>query len=530
MLKAILAVALATTVFQPGAVFAQQAPPTDDSYISLNAPNSNFGGSPFLSVSGSSQMFLRFDLSVLPAGTKPANVGKATLVLYVYQLLQSGAIDVRALNGAWSERSVTAAVSPSFGATVASGVSLTASRDFVLVDVTSLVQGWLEGTPNDGLAVVSNPNSPVSAQFASKESVVGNLPAILEISLTGATGPAGAQGLAGAPGAAGPAGAKGAQGPAGLRGVAGPAGPKGATGSTGPAGAAGATGARGPAGPSGPVGVIGPQGPSGPQGSTGQAGPAGPQGPVGLTGATGTAGPAGPQGPIGLTGATGAAGAAGPQGAAGAQGPIGLTGATGAAGATGPQGPTGLTGATGPQGPVGLTGATGAQGPIGLTGATGPQGAAGAVSDVTTSGGLVLTGSTVGVVTSGCSTGNVLTYTSGVWNCAAPSGGPGTQSFDTTVHSSGYVIPNSDTYSFYLVNNSCCSVPTITLPIGTTRGRAFSIVGSTNYGYEVLLAVQSGDTLISGSGCGGNYLWGGTGQVVTDGNHTWYIVTNSGGC
>lgn len=435
MLKAVLAFVLAAAVFQPTAVFAQQAPPTDDTYVSASAPSSNFGSAPFLTVSGSDRMFLKFDLSVLPAGTTSAKVSKAMLVLCTYQLLQRGSIDVHAVNGAWSEATLTAAVVPSLGATLASAVPLTESHEFILVDVTSLVQDWLNGTPNDGLAVVSNVASPVSAQFASKESIVGNLPAMLEISLAeagpagpaGATGATGRQGPQGVPGAAGPAGAKGAQG---LVGSVGPAGPKGAT------GANGTQGAVGPAGPAGPVG---------------------------------------PAGAIGLTGLTGPTGATGAQGPVGPAGSIGLTGPAGPAGAVGPQGSAGPTGPMGPQGPIGLTGATGATGPAG------PEGP----------------------------------------------GGSGLLSMDTTVHSSGYTIPNSDTYGSYLINNACCTVSTITMPVGTTAGRTFLVVGSVNNGYEIQVAVQAGDTLIDSGGCGGNYLWG-SGQMVSDGNHNWYIIGNNG--
>jgi len=68
---------------------------------------------------------------------------------------------------------------------------------------------------------------------------------------------------------------------------------------TGASGQAGAGSQAGPQGPAGTVGATGPQGPAG------VAGPPGPQGPAGV------AGPQGPQGPQGLQGPQGPAGAAG---------------------------------------------------------------------------------------------------------------------------------------------------------------------------------------------------------------------------
>lgn len=148
------------------------------------------------------------------------------------------------------------------------------------------------------------------------------------------------------------------------------------------------------------------------------------------------------------------------------------------------------------------------------------------MSDVTANGGLVLTGTTVGVVTSGCQSGNVLTYSGGAWNCAATGG---TQSFNTTLLTNGYTIPDTDTYSFYLVDNSDgdnSGDPVITLPHGTTVGRTFTIIGNTTWGYEIQVVAQSGDTLIY-NGCDENYLFG-SGQLITDGNHNWYLFGNNG--
>jgi hypothetical protein len=290
---------------------------TGDTYVSSSSPSSAYGTLPFLNVGNGSSALVQFDLSPLPAGTTSANITKANLILYVERLPITGALDLSPATSAWSELTATFNTSPSLGS-VASTIPISSAQTYIVVDVTSIVQGWVT-TPssNFGIDLQASTTSPGTvALLDAKENTTGSHAPRLEIILA----------------------------------------------------SAGATGPQGPAGPAGPQGPAGVDGPAGPTGLTGPAGPAGPAGATGATGLTGPAGPQGPQGDPGPAGATGATGPAGPQGPAG---PTGLTGATGPAGATGATGLTGATGATGPQGPAGATGATGPQGP---TGATGPAG------------------------------------------------------------------------------------------------------------------------------------------------------------
>src|SRR6185295_15962664 len=104
---------------------------------------------------------------------------------------------------------------------------------FLLVDVTEIVQEWLDRTlENNGLVLMPNA-AGVSVEFDSKENAATSHEPELEITLR-------ATGAAGPPGPPGPAGA---EGPRGLVGERGPAGPPGPPGPAGPAG---------PPGPSGP--------------------------------------------------------------------------------------------------------------------------------------------------------------------------------------------------------------------------------------------------------------------------------------
>ena len=99
-------------------------------------------------------------------------------------------------------------------------MALTSSslNQFVLIDITPLVQEWEEGTEaNDGIALALT-TAAGNFSFDSKEATDTSHEPELEIVLTGPTGPqgpAGATGTQGATGSAGPQGATGATGPPG---------------------------------------------------------------------------------------------------------------------------------------------------------------------------------------------------------------------------------------------------------------------------------------------------------------------------
>jgi hypothetical protein len=115
----------------------------------------------------------------LPPGTPGSHVGKATLRLYVNEVTTPGAFDVYGVTSSWNEGSITTA--PQLEAVpVASGVQVTTANSYITVDVTPLVQKWLDydpnnpgagGMPNHGLALVSSAAALTTAvSFDSKES------------------------------------------------------------------------------------------------------------------------------------------------------------------------------------------------------------------------------------------------------------------------------------------------------------------------------------------------------------------------
>jgi hypothetical protein len=253
---AALVAALATPA---GAVLARL---TDDAHTSASAPTMNFGASPTLLVQGPTpamvRAYLRFDLTTLPAGTRGADVTRAVLRLWVARVTRGGLFDVYSVRGGWGEEALTAATSPGQGRDQIIGIPVT-PRDrnrFVVIDLTELVQEWLDRTlENNGLVLAPNA-AGVAVEFDSKENAATSHEPELEITLRGS-------GAAGAPGPPGPAG------PPGLEGARGAAGPPGPVGSAGPPGPPGPAGPPGPPGSQGPRGLVGPAGPAGPAGPPG---------------------------------------------------------------------------------------------------------------------------------------------------------------------------------------------------------------------------------------------------------------------
>jgi hypothetical protein len=258
-----------------------QAPPSADTFVSSSTPKINYGPSIALIVGQGSTTYVQFNLAGIPTG---ASISKATLRLYVDAVAKSGNFDVYQLNNGWSENTLTYNTPPpALGVSATGGhpvsISSSSHNQFLLIDITSLVQGWAAGTiANHGIALALTSGSTGSFSFDSKESLLtGNGPE-LDIILSsgsgsqGPAGPIGPVGPQGAPGATGPAGAPGSQGPAGS---AGPVGPQGISGAAGPTGALGPQGTQGPTGPAGPAGALGPRGIPGIDGAQGPVGPSG---------------------------------------------------------------------------------------------------------------------------------------------------------------------------------------------------------------------------------------------------------------
>jgi hypothetical protein len=194
-----------------------QAPPTDDSFTNGANKSQTNGTAPLLAVQKGSDTYIRFNLETLPPNP---TITKATLRLYVDAVAAPGSFDVYQVDSSWSEAKLSYKNAPVPGTSVTGGnpTAITASslHQFVLIDITTLVQYWVDGTvPNDGIVLaLTTPGGAFS--FDSKENDLTSHHPELGIALggsgTGGTGPPGP------PGPTGPAGPQGPTGPAGLAG------------------------------------------------------------------------------------------------------------------------------------------------------------------------------------------------------------------------------------------------------------------------------------------------------------------------
>jgi hypothetical protein len=200
-----------------------QAPPSADTFVSSATPKINYGPSIALAVGPGTTSFVQFNLAGFPAN---ATIGKATLRLYVNAVGKDGSFDVYEVNNAWTESKLTyntPAPIPGISATGGNPISVTtaSANQFVLIDITTLARGWLNGTIlNNGIALALT-TATGAFSFDSKESLLTANGPELDFALAGSVGPQGPQGPAGA------MGLQGGQGPAGQQGISGPQGPVG---------------------------------------------------------------------------------------------------------------------------------------------------------------------------------------------------------------------------------------------------------------------------------------------------------------
>ena len=169
-----------------------QITPSDDSYTLTTTPTVNFGAKTTLEVeSAGAPTFVRFDLSGIPPSVTGAMVAKATLKIYVSTVTTAGSFNVDLVTSSWTESTITANNAPTLGGAIASAVPVTTAdkNKYVLVDVTAAAVDWLNGTANDGIAIV--PDGAVSFALNSKETTTTSHPAELNIVLTGPAGPPG---------------------------------------------------------------------------------------------------------------------------------------------------------------------------------------------------------------------------------------------------------------------------------------------------------------------------------------------------
>ncbi len=188
MKRHIVLVVLALSVLSFSSL-AQQSPPSADTFVSSATPSTNYGSSIILVVGSGSTTYMKFNLSGVPTG---ATVSKATLRLFVDAVATGGKFDVYNLPATptWSESTLNYNTPPPALGTSASGgnattVSASSMNQFVLINITATVQGWLN-TPssNNGVALALVGTTGLFS-FDSKEAIVTSHEPELEIVLNG---------------------------------------------------------------------------------------------------------------------------------------------------------------------------------------------------------------------------------------------------------------------------------------------------------------------------------------------------------
>lgn len=203
---------------------ASQSTLLADTYVSSARASTNYGALSNLYVNASGTALLRFDNSAVPTGTTSAEIGRATLRVYVNRVNTPGTLTVAPVGADWRESALTWQTLPPIGQAV-DVEAVTDEGQYVAFDVTALVKRWVD-TPasNFGVAITATSTDVV---LDSKENDTTAHPATLDVVFAAGSGPPGPKGdtgitgLTGAPGPAGPQGPQGPQGVAGQQGLKG---------------------------------------------------------------------------------------------------------------------------------------------------------------------------------------------------------------------------------------------------------------------------------------------------------------------
>lgn len=128
-----------------------------DTYIDQQRGNESFGTYTTIQLKARSlqnkQGLMKFNFSGIPKNT---NISKATLSVYVSQISSStNSVDVYASLGNWT-KTTTWNNRPPIASYREGSVSVSKSRKYYVIDITDLVQDWINGTePNNGLYLVA---------------------------------------------------------------------------------------------------------------------------------------------------------------------------------------------------------------------------------------------------------------------------------------------------------------------------------------------------------------------------------------
>src|SRR6266536_2401496 len=230
MKRAVLRAFSASLLMAFSTMWAAGPPVAADSYVVSTQPAQNFGGLANLLVNPTSRAYVKFDLSAF-AFVAGGDITHAYIAGFGRTVGAAGTINICHVGGgpgSWTESGLTAnnqPVPPTPACTPIATYNAQTGNTWLVAEITSEVQGWLNGADNNGVVLTSD--GTASVIFDAKEAITTSHEFELILVMTpGGGGGSGATGLTGATGAAGPAGANGATGASGI-------GTPGATGASG---------------------------------------------------------------------------------------------------------------------------------------------------------------------------------------------------------------------------------------------------------------------------------------------------------
>jgi hypothetical protein len=151
--------ALLAMVLAPISLWSTDLAVAGDAHVLVGRPATNFGYLSNLYVNNGAMSFLQFDLSALPAGTTASQIAAAKVTFFVNRVYEPGTINISQVTGSWTESGVTYNSAPSVAGTPTTSftVATTSAAQFITVDITSLLQGWVASpSTNFGIALTSS--------------------------------------------------------------------------------------------------------------------------------------------------------------------------------------------------------------------------------------------------------------------------------------------------------------------------------------------------------------------------------------
>ena len=164
---------------------------SQDTWLKESSPAENHGGDIELSVKAASgdnmRALYQFDISPIPAGSQ---IGSAIAWFYVAGNDDKGAVDIHETTAVWAEGSADwTTLNDKFDSSVIASIPVQDTSDvWVQLNLTSLVQGWVNGSANNGIMLLANSDA-VESKYSSSEVGASQQPRIEVVATSGTASP-----------------------------------------------------------------------------------------------------------------------------------------------------------------------------------------------------------------------------------------------------------------------------------------------------------------------------------------------------